>query len=107
MFKTMIVVLATDKEAEMSFEAIIRGRRICGLHPPTPVEKLRGRLATITMDGCHLIWLYSTTKDESHLRYVRVRDIKNTYSAYTVDQFSDALSLPIDNIKTVLEFLSL
>ena len=113
MFRTTMNILTYDEGYPKVLIAgvMLQGRKVFwGENAEIPaVETLRGKLCTLVYNGeSQNILLYSTIKEpyKNSMRFVRVADLHIT-SDDDMSFWQNALSEPVDNIKTVLEFLSL
>lgn len=107
MFSTKVTLLQTPIYPEEICTAVFNGRKIQRIESSRPIEELRGRIVSVEYPEYSLLIFYSVTSNPHTLRFVRVRDIlpKGNYDDILV--WVDILKEPVDNIKTVLEFLLL
>lgn len=113
MFRTTIRILTYDEgyPTAVTADVMIQGRKVFwDENDGMPAaEALRGKLCSLVYNGePQTILLYSTTKEtfKNSMRFVRVADL-HIKSDDDMSFWQNALSEPVDNIKTVLEFLSL
>lgn len=109
MYKTTLVARGTF------FDVLVSGRKIIEITrngEPVPIGTLMGETGALAYDqgessmkDSRRVVLYSTLH-ENHLRYVYVSDIGGVRHPY-YQTILDILKEPIENLKTVLEFLSL
>lgn len=107
MFSTKVTLLPTSIYPEEICPVVFNGRQIQRIESSSKIEELRGRIASVELPEYNLLIFYSVTSKPHALRFVRVRDVLPEGHYDDILAWADILKEPVDNIKTVLEFLSL
>ena len=107
MFRTTVTLLPTTIHPEETCPVVFNGRQIQSIKSSRTTEELRGCIAGVQSPEYNLLIFYSVISDPQSLRFVRVVDILPEGHYDDILAWADILKHPVDNIKTVLEFLSL